>query len=344
MHRQLAPIAAAVLLALPGVALAQGAQAQGSQAQGSQQSAEPQVYQGKDLFGRPMYTRGPNPVNVGATDNLLRAVAEAKAAYERDMTIDSATWYGRLLGYQGLARESIEVYSAGLKKYPNSAKLLRHRAHRYFNLREFDKSIQDGLRAAELYKDKPLEREKLGPDYFPSTPDVVQFYLYYHLGQAYFAKHDYDDAAKWFSKSREVALATGGAPDVTAATYWQYLALARGGETDKAEALLDAYDYDLRDLSTNLEGNNYFDGVMLFKHLRDPADFFSDRDSGKAFSTSDGIKASSSYSLANYWLIKGETEKAKEHLRRAMQIDTWSFFARVQAEADWVLLYGAEAP
>lgn len=330
MIRNFAPLAAVAVLAIPGLAWAQ--------------AGEPQVYQGKDLFGRPMYTKGPNPVNVASTDNLLRAVAEAKAAYERDLTIDSATWYGRLLGYQGLARESIEVYSTGLKKYPNSAKLLRHRAHRYFNLREFDKSIADGLRSEQLYKDKPLEREKLGPAYFTSTPDVVQFYLYYHLGQAYFAKHDYGNAAKYFGKSREVAKATGGPADVTAGAYWQYLSLARGGFTDQAEAFLKDYDYDLRDLATNLEANNYFDGLMLFKYLRDPADFYSERDSGKAFSTSDGIKASSSYSLANYYIIRGENEKAKDHLRRAMQIDTWSFFARVQAEADWLLLYGDERP
>lgn len=333
----------AALLALALLIAPEAASAQGA-SPAAAGGAEAQVYQGKDLFGRPMYTRGPNPVNVASTDNLLRAVAEAKAAYERDMTIDSATWYGRLLGYQGLAREAVEVYTVALKKYPNSPKLLRHRAHRYFNLREFDKSIADGLRAEALWMGKPLEREKLGPAYFPSTPDVVQFYLHYHLGQAYFAKHDYANAAKHFSKSREIARATGGAPDVTAGAYWQYLSLARGGQTDEAEALLASYDYDLRDMATNLEANNYFDGLMLFKHLRDPNDFYSEKDSGKAFSTSDGMKASSSYSLANYWLIKGDAAKAKDHLRRAMQIETWSFFARVQAESDWILLFGDEQP
>jgi tetratricopeptide (TPR) repeat protein len=315
-------------------------------AMGSATAADeaPRILQGKSLFGEPLYTTGPNPVNVAPTDKLLRAVAEAKTAYENTLTIDSATWYGRLLGYQGLMREAIQVYTAGLKKYPDSAKLLRHRAHRYFNLREFDRSIEDGLRSAALYENRPLEREKLGPDYFPSTPDVVQFYLYYHLGHAYFAKHEYADAAKWFDRSRQVGVGVGDKSSITAGTYWQYLALARGAQFDAAAALLDGYTMDLVDLKDNLESNNYFDGLQLFKHRRDPAGFFDDKDSGKAFSTSDGIKSSTSYSLANYSIIQGRADEAKAHLRRAMQIDTWSFFARVQAEADWLLLYGAEKP
>lgn len=189
--------------------------------------AQEPSFQGNDLFGRPMYTHGSNPVNVGGTDQLQRAREEARRAWEADPSIDNATWYGRVLAYQGLHREAIEVFTAGLKRHPQSGKLLRHRAHRYVNLREFDKSIADGLRAAELYRGKPLERERLGPDYFPSTPDVVQFYLYYHLGHAYFAKKDFPAAAQWFSRSREVALGVEDLPIHAAAVYWQYLSLAR---------------------------------------------------------------------------------------------------------------------
>lgn len=301
-------------------------------------------YQGKSLLGEPMYTDNANPVNVTSTDTLLRAVADAKAAAERDPTIDSITWYGRVVGYQGLARETIAIYDAGLKRYPNSAKLLRHRAHRYFNLREFDKSIADGLKAAALSEGQPLEREKLGPDYFPATPDVVQFYLYYHLGGAYFAKHDFDNAAKWFGKSYEVALATNDVGSETAATYWTYLSLARGNRFSEANALLDGFGYTIDQVSASGEPSNYFDGIQLFRGNRSALDFYSERDQGKAFGTSDGIKASTSYTLANYWLLRGERDKAREWLARAMSIGTWSFFARVQAEADWVQLWGTQKP
>jgi len=302
------------------------------------------MLQGKSLFGDSLYANTPNPVNAAPTAALLRAVAEAKTAYETDPSIDNTTWYGRVLAYQGLMREAIAVYSAGLAQHPDSAKLLRHRAHRYFNLREFDKSIADGLRAATLYEGQPLERERLGPDYFPSTPDVVQFYLYYHLGQACFAKHDYSNAAMWFGKSREIGIGVGEAASITAGTYWQYLSLARGQRYGEAADLLDGFRLTLMDLKDNIESNYYFDAIQLFKDLRDPETYYSNQDSGKAFSTSDAISAGSAYSLANYYLLRGERTKAKAYLRIAIGVETWSFFARVQAEADWVQLFGNERP
>jgi len=304
----------------------------------------PPVLQGKSLLGDRLYANSPNPVNAAPTDALLRAVSDAKTAYEIDPSIDNTTWYGRVLAYQGLLREAIAVYSAGLAQHPDSAKLLRHRAHRYFNLREFDTSIEDGLRAAALYEHQPLERERLGPDYFPSTPDVVQFYLYYHLGQAYFAKHDYPSAATWFGKSRQIGVGVGDAASVTAATYWQYLSLARGQCYEQAAELLDGFRLTLMDLKDNIESNYYFDAIQLFKDLRDPASYYSSQDSGKAFSTSDAISAGSAYSLANYHLLRGERAKARDWLRIAIGVETWSFFARIQAEADWIHLFGNERP
>jgi len=303
-----------------------------------------QVPQGTSLFGESLQAEITNPVNVAPNDVLLRAIADAKAAYETEPDIDNTTWYGRVLAYQGLMREAIDIYSAGLARYPDSAKLLRHRAHRHFTLREFDQSIDDGLRAAVLYGSQPLERERLGPDYFPGTPDVVQFYLYYHLGQAYFAKHDYQNAAMWFGKSRQVGTGVGEASSITAGTYWEYLSLARGQRYDEARELLDGFRLTLVDLKDNIEANYYFDGIQLFKDLRDPATYYSNQGSGKAFSTSDAISAGTAYSLANYWLVRGERVKARECLRIAINVKTWSFFARIQAEADWLLLFGNERP
>ena len=168
-------------------------------------AAQEGSFQGTSLLGQPMVTSPARNANVAATETLERAARDAKAAFESNMTVDTATWYGRILFYQGYTKESAAVYDQALKRFPNSGKLLRHRAHRHFSLREFDKSIELGLKAAKLYENQPLEREKPGPDYFPGDPDVVQYYLYYHLGQAYFGKHDFDNAAKWFAKSAEAA-------------------------------------------------------------------------------------------------------------------------------------------
>ena len=101
-------------------------------------------------------------------------------------------------------------------------------------------------------------------------------------------------------------------------TIWTYNAqvtLESGTDPDAAaKELLKNYDIDLYDLRDNSEGNNYFDGIQLFKKLRDPLDFYSERDTGKAFSTSDGIKSSTSYTLAQYYILRAEYDKAKPHL------------------------------
>ncbi|WP_447750423.1 tetratricopeptide repeat protein [Sphingopyxis fribergensis] len=300
--------------------------------------------QGTSLLGKPMVTTQTRSANIAATETLDRAARDAKAAYEANMTVDSATWYGRILFYQGYSKESAAVYDQALKRFPNSGKLLRHRAHRAFSLREFDKSIELGLKAAKLYENQPLEREKPGPDYFPGDPDVVQYYLYYHLGQAYFAKHDFDNAAKWFAKSAESAAFTHDVEARTANGYWEYLSLARAGKLREAQALLDDYDLTLFEVHPKGGSDTYFDGLQLFKGHRAADSFFSDKDSGRAFATADGVAASTAYSLANYYILSGEPEKAKPWLQRSINVDSWGFFARIQAEADWLLLFPGEQP
>ena len=300
--------------------------------------------QGTSLLGKPMVTTQTRNANVAATETLDRAAREAKAAFEANMTADNATWYGRILFYQGYSKESAAVYDQALKRFPNSGKLLRHRAHRAFSLREFDKSIELGLKAAKIYENQPLEREKPGPDYFPGDPDVVQYYLYYHLGQAYFAKHDFDNAAKWFAKSAESAAFTHDVEARTANGYWEYLSRARAGKLREAQKLLDDYDLTLFEVHPKGGSDTYFDGLQLFKGHRATDSFFSDKDSGRAFATADGVAASTAYSLANYYILSGEPEKAKPWLKRSINVDSWGFFARIQAEADWLLLFPGEQP
>jgi tetratricopeptide (TPR) repeat protein len=300
--------------------------------------------QGTSLLGKPMITEATRNVGVASVSLLDRAAADAKADFEKNMTVDTATWYGRILFYQGYSKESAAVYNKALAKFPNSPKLLRHLAHRQFSLRDFDKSIETGLKAARLYEGQPLEREKPGPDYFRGDPDVVQYYLYYHLGGAYFAKHDFDNAAKWFAKSAEAAMFTKDLDARTANTYWEYLSLARGGRLREAQKLLDSYDLTLFEVHPEGGSDTYFDGIQLFKGHRDPHSFFNDKDGGRAFATADGVAASTAYSLANYYILQGEAEKAKPWLARSISVESWGFFARIQAEADWVKLFPGEQP
>lgn len=301
-------------------------------------------FQTESLLGEKLHTRSAETMNLADQDVFERATQEAYDDFVSNMTPDTATWYGRVLSYQGYFREAIDIYDTAIEQYPDNAKLRRHRAHRYFTLRDFDASIKEGLRAAELYENMPLEREKLGPDYFPSDRDVVQFYLYYHLGQAYFASNQYSEAAHWFSRSHEVALGANDPVGITAAVYWEYLSLARAGNFFAAQELLDGYTFTLEDLSENIESNFYYDGIQLFKGTQEFNTFFNDKDTGKAFSNASATASSTAFTMANYLLLQGYRTEAKEWFRRAIDVDGWSFFARIQAEADWVTLYPDETP
>ncbi|MEO8748088.1 MAG: hypothetical protein ABI379_10615 [Rhodanobacter sp.] len=52
----------------------------------------PGIPEGKCLLGNPLSINDDNPVNIASEDALKRATAEANSAYEREPTVDSATW------------------------------------------------------------------------------------------------------------------------------------------------------------------------------------------------------------------------------------------------------------
>lgn len=261
--------------------------------------------QGKSLLGEPLYVTQQLGFSPEATKNLMKAFGEAKTAYEQSPTVDNATWYQRLLMYQNRILDSIAVLDAAIKQHPESGKLLRHRAQRYLTLREFDKSIADGLAGVKLYENQPIERERPGPAYFPGDPDMVQMYLFYHLGQAYFGKHDYDSAQKWFAKAREVASFSRDNETETSTVYWLFLCAARAGRTAEARAILDGYNKTLFDIYPKGGSDTYFDGIQLFKGNRPVTSMFSTSDGGQPFATAEGVMASTSFSIAQYYLLMG---------------------------------------
>jgi len=300
--------------------------------------------QGKSLLGEPLYIVQQIGFPPAQMENLVKATAEAKADFEKSVTIDNATWYARLLMYQNHILDSIAVLDRGLKQFPTSGKLLRHRAQRYLTLREFDKSIADGLAGVKYYEGLPIEREKPGPAYFPGDPDMVQMYLHYHLGQAYFGKHDYDNALKSFARAREIGAFSRDYETESSTVYWMFLCAARAGRTAEARKILDGFQQTLFETHPKGDSDTYFDGIQLFKGNRPVSSMFSASDGGQPFATSDGVIASTSYSIAQYYLLMGQRDKAKPWLARSIQVKGWGYFARIQAEADWKLLYPNEMP
>ena len=105
-------------------------------------------------------------------DNL----ATAKENWEKDPSEENYVWYGRRLAYLSRFQQAIDVFTEGLEKYPNSAKLYRHRGHRYISMRLFDRAIYDLTKANQLAPISPLEIEPDGaPNKLnkPTTEDTT---------------------------------------------------------------------------------------------------------------------------------------------------------------------------
>ena len=90
------------------------------------------------VLGRSFYALPESPER----DKMEEALAEARAALSADPSDPSRiVWVGRRLGYLWEVHAAIEVYSGGIKKFPEYAPLYRHRGHRYITLRRFDEAI-----------------------------------------------------------------------------------------------------------------------------------------------------------------------------------------------------------
>lgn len=102
------------------------------------------------LLGDTLYPSSPYANGSGKYDT-------AKMNYEASPgNVDNIIWYGRWTAYKGDFREAIRIYTEGISKFPDDARLYRHRGHRYISIREFDRAILDFEKAAKLVEGKRM--------------------------------------------------------------------------------------------------------------------------------------------------------------------------------------------
>jgi len=157
----------------------------------------PEVAQGAQavsLSGDALFAAAPGQ---GTLDRL----AAAKKDYDDNPhNADNIIWYGRRTAYTGDYRGAIEIFSTGIKEFPDDARMYRHRGHRYISIREFDRAIHDLERAATLIEGTENETE---PDGLPNALNIPISSLHgntwYHLGLAYYLKQDWPNAHRAYT-------------------------------------------------------------------------------------------------------------------------------------------------
>ncbi len=142
------------------------------------------------LLGEPLHPTPPPPEIAAQRE---ADIAAALADYESNPDdADAIIWLGRRIGYTGRYRDAIEVFSEGIFKHIDDARMYRHRGHRWISMRRFDRAIEDLSHAATLVEGKPDEVEPDGQPNERGIPtSTLQSNIHYHLALAHYLKGDF---------------------------------------------------------------------------------------------------------------------------------------------------------
>jgi dipeptidyl aminopeptidase/acylaminoacyl peptidase len=282
------------------------------------------------LFGDSLVPPAPSPA---ARATLTRNLATAQAAYDKAPdNADSLIWLGRRIAYLGRFNDAMRVYSEGIEKHPNDARMYRHRGHRYISVRRLDDAIADFERAVTLIRGKPDEVE---PDGQPNARNIptstLQSNIWYHLGLAYYLKGDFESALRAYREDMKVATN----PDMlVAVSHWLYMTLRRLNRANEAAQVLTAINRDM-DI---IENQSYHRLLLLYKGELTADDLL------KREGATDLDLVSMGYGVANWHLYNGRRAEADAVLRRVLGVKSqWAAFGYLAAEAEWKRL-GSPSP
>ena len=253
-------------------------------------------------------------------DNLVTATADF---IRNPDSADAIIWLGRRLAYLSRYREAIDVFTRGIAKFPNDARMLRHRGHRYVTTRQFDKAIVDFDKAAKLLVNRPNEGEPDGaPGRRPSPSSTLKFNVYYHLGLAHYLKGDFERALAAYRECLKVS--TDNDDSLVATTDWLYMTLRRLGRKEEALKVLAP----IKEGMDVLDSTAYYQRLLMYKGLRKPEEVL-------ASDETDPIQiATQGYGVGNFFFVSGDVERAKTIYRRVLAGTQWAAFGFIAAEAD----------
>jgi len=277
----------------------------------------PEGAQAVSLLGKPFYPSTPY-------ENVLAKYDAAKLEYEANPNeADALIWFGRWTAYKGDMREAIRVFTKGIQKFPEDARFYRHRGHRYISIREFDRAIVDFEKAADLIEDK---EDQIEPDGQPNAQNIpvstLNTNIWYHLGLAYYLKHDLDNALEAYRQGIE---ASNNDDMLVATTHWYYMILRRLGQDDEAKQALEP----IKKKMNVIENMAYHNLCLFYK-----GKVSEDQLNGGSFTNimNDGA----AYGLANWHLYNGRREQAKTIYQKMLEGKIWASFGYIAAEVDWV--------
>lgn len=227
-------------------------------------------------------------------------VARAAAAVAADpRNVDRIIALGIAQSGARQFREAIATFSRGLDIAPGNAMLYRWRGHRYLSLRAFDRAELDLLRGAKI--------------------DTTIYGIWYHLGIVQFAQGNFNGAAASFARAQPLAPDAG---ELAGSTDWLWMALSRAGRASEAQAML------ARRPDSLAVDNAYARRLKLYRGQLTPEALFTPAD------TSDIQVATLQYGLGNWYLVRGDTARARDAFEAAIRSGGWPGFGFIVSEVE----------
>lgn len=298
------------------MALAVGAQA------GAPPAAPPAAPQSRtpeatSLAGRPLHQPDPLPNR----EWLERSLAVAESAND-PTTVEAIITRGRRQAYLWRYRDAIATFTEGIARYPDDARLYRHRGHRYITTRQFAKAQADLEKAASLIAGRPDQVEPDGqpnPAGLPRT--TLHFNVWYHLGLVHFLQGHFPQALEAYTQ----CLAVSKNDDALVATSdWLWMTLTRLGRKDEAARVLAR----IRPKMDILENASYHRRLLMYKGALRPETLL---DTATA---DDTTIATQGFGVAHYHLVTGQPARARALFERIVAGAGWNAFGYIAAEAE----------
>jgi Flp pilus assembly protein TadD len=149
--------------------------------------------------------------------------------------------------------------------------------------------------------------------------DSTNYGILYHLGIIRFVRGDFAGAAQMFSRAQPRAPDAG---ELAGSTDWLWMSLMRAGRKADAEAML------ARRPDSLPVNNAYARRLALYRGEIGPEAVITPAD------TADVQVATLAYGLGNWYLVRGDTAKAKSYFERSVKSGGWPGFGFIVSEVE----------
>ena len=196
-------------------------------------------------------------------------------------------------------QEAVRTFTRALVIEPTNPILYRWRGHRNLSVRNFDEAMADFTRGYGM--------------------DSTVYGILYHLGVLRFVRGDFNAAADAFRRAQPLAPDAG---ELAGSTDWRWMSLMRAGRAGEAEAMLARRPDSLPTTVAYARRLKLYRGEIGPDQLLAPSD------------TGDVEVATLAYGLGNWYLVRGDTVRARAAFQRSVASGGWPAFGFIAAEAE----------